>query len=112
VSQPLVEEAAEEQDGADGQERDRPCRGAQCRQVVEEELPDAESEEREATEAKRTLTAAQAGVEQREPEQAPERADAGVAALEVRVHVASRRDPLGELEDPEGETVDGEDSRE
>src|SRR5207244_3899737 len=51
-----------------------------------------------------------AGVEQSEPEQSPERADRGMAPLEVG-RDARAEDVLGELEDHERERVDGETGR-
>src|SRR5215831_7008197 len=42
--QPLVEEAAEQEDGPDGEEREGTCDRAERRQVVEEDLREADGE--------------------------------------------------------------------
>ena len=86
--QALVEERAREQNCADSQERERACYGAQVREVVEEDLPEADPEEREPAEAKCAHVAPEPDVEEREPEEAPQRAHVRVPALEVRVDAA------------------------
>ena len=81
----LVEEAAEEEDAADGQERERPLHGTETRQVVEEDLAEADREQDEAADAEHSSALLQAHVERDEREQAPEGAHGGVPALEVRL---------------------------
>src|SRR5215471_373012 len=107
--EPLVEEAAEQEDSPDREERERPRDRAQRRQVVEEDLREADGEEREARDAQRAPAPLEADVQQREPEHAPEGADRGVAALELGLE-AGARDPLEQLEDQERDAVDGESS--
>src|SRR5262245_57492943 len=107
----LVEEAAEQEHRTDREERQRARDRAEPRQVVEEELRKADSEERHPADPQRRLPSPQADVEKHEAEHAPEGADRGVAALEVRRDVAWA-DPLGELEDRKRQAVDGEARRE
>src|SRR5205085_1396662 len=80
----------EQEDGADGEKRERPGNRVQEREVVEEELHEADAEEREASEPQHALPAGEANVQERQSERAPEGADAGVPALEVRLDVATR----------------------
>src|SRR5437764_3504386 len=108
-AQALVEEAGEQEHGADGEERERPRDRVQEREVVDEELRQADAEEREADEPQDAHSAGQADVEEREPERAPEGADAGVPALEVRLQAAGSE--LGELEDGERQAVHDDDAR-
>ena len=75
--------AARDQHRADREERQRPRDRAEEREVVDKELHEREPEEPEAGELERGRAADEAGVEQREPDQAPQGADRGVAALEV-----------------------------
>src|SRR5207253_7456538 len=97
--QTLVEEPADEQDGADREERERARDRAQERKVVEEDLCEADPEEREPAELEGAHAARQSHVQEREPDDAPERADRGVPALERRVEAAADR--LEPLEDSE-----------
>src|SRR5262249_8682326 len=93
----LVEEPAEQQDGADRPERQGPLRRAQARQVEEEDLAEADPEENEAADAQQAASLAQARVQGDQREEAPEGAHYSLAALEVRVHVL-RRQPLCRFE--------------
>src|SRR5437879_1538378 len=89
-AQPLVENAAEQKDGPDREEGQRPLSRAQARQVEEEDLAEADGEEDEPAAAQQSALLLQADVEGDEREQTPEGADDGLAALEVRMHGSPR----------------------
>src|SRR2546423_1151464 len=94
----LVEENTPQEDRAHGEGTEGARDRAEPREVVEEKLREADAEERQPADAERRAAPAEPGVEEREPERAPQGADGGVAALEVGRDVA-RPDPLGDLED-------------
>src|SRR5215472_10684661 len=105
----LIEEPAEQEHGTDGEERECPGDRAERRQVVEEDLGEADGEEGEACDPERVPPLLQADVQQREPEHAPEGADRRVATLELGLQ-SGVGDPGEELEDQQREPVDGEPS--
>src|ERR671922_852535 len=107
VAQALVEEPAEEEEPADGEEGDGAGERAQVGEVVEEELREAEAEEGKAGQARGASAPREAEGEEAEAHEPPEGADGGVPTLEVRLH-ARPRDGLGDLQDDEGEAVEGE----
>src|SRR2546428_5615423 len=107
-AQALVEEAAEEQHRADGDERECARHRAQPSEVVGEELDEAEPEEGEAGEPERARGAPEAHVEQCQPEYPPHRADGRMPGLEVSADSA-RPDQLGELEHGERDSVEPDD---
>jgi hypothetical protein len=65
--QALREEAGEEEDRADGQERERTRDGAQLGEVIEEQLAEADAEERQPGTPERTPAVGQPDVEERKP---------------------------------------------
>src|SRR5262249_38472463 len=83
--EPLVEEAPEQKDGAYCEERECTRHCAERRQVVEEDLGEADGEEGESRHPDRARASLQAYIEQSETESTPEGADGGVAALELGV---------------------------
>ena len=88
-------------------ESDR-ARELEVREVVEEELGEADPEEPEAGEPDGPRAADEAEGEEAEPDRAPDCADGGVASLEVRLD-RRLRDELGELENTERERVEAQD---
>src|ERR1043166_1296599 len=84
-AQALVEEPAEQQHGADGQERERAGDRAQLREVVKEDLRQTEREDREASALDAAGAAGQTEGQRDQGEPAPEGADRGVSVLELEV---------------------------
>src|SRR5215208_1274871 len=105
-AEPLVEEAGEEQDAADGEERERPRHRVQPAEVVEEDLRQADAEDREPGQAKPLVVALEPDVERDQAERAPHGADRRMPALERGVDV--RTELLGEPEEPERRRIDAE----
>jgi hypothetical protein len=69
----LVEEAAEKQDGSDCQERERPLRRAEAREVEEEDLAQAGAKEDEAPGPQPAAFLGQADVERDQRQEPPEK---------------------------------------
>src|SRR5713101_7927977 len=109
-AQSLDEEAGQQQHGSHGEEGQGARDRAELREVVQEQLAQADGEEGEASEAQGPLPPRQADEEQGESESAPECADRGVTALEVGVQTR-RRDADGQFEDRKRDRVDGDQDR-
>ena len=107
--EPLEEEAADEDEATDDDERERPGNGVERAEVVEEDLGEAEAEERQPAVAQQARVADQAGDQEPEPDQRPEDAHGHVPALEVGLDRAAEG-ALGEIEDPEREHVERRDA--
>src|SRR5207245_1401137 len=73
-AQALVEEAAEQEHRADSKEREGPLHGTEARQVVEEDLAEADREQDEPPDAEHAAALLQTDVEGNERKQSPERA--------------------------------------
>src|SRR3989442_3801551 len=91
--QPLVEEAAQEEDRSDRQEGQGPLGGAEARQIEEKDLPEADREQDEAPAAEQSAPPAKSGVQRDQSEVDPARADHRVPSLKIHV-VISRRNQL------------------
>ena len=104
-AQALVEEPAEEQDCSDREERESTLHRAQAREVIEEDLAEADGEEDEPADAQQTSASLEPHVQRGECEQAPEGTHDRVATLKVRVH-ALVRDELHRFQDRQRGGVD------
>ena len=71
-AEPLEEEAAGEDERTDDDERERPGNGVEGTEVVEEDLGEAEAEQRQPPVAQQARVADQAGDQEPEPDQRPE----------------------------------------